>query len=164
MSASEVIALVAVVLSPVSALAGVWLSARLSERGRHEAQQEHVRQEAMTGLGTFAALAVDANPTLVATGQLKEYGSPRDAVKGLYERWLTAREPLMLLWVSHPSAEVRDLAFSTQAQLEMVLRRTEETLERPAELPRASYDRALADMTALGQLISPKPVGRGNTG
>ncbi|MET8681724.1 hypothetical protein ABZW18_30110 [Streptomyces sp. NPDC004647] len=135
------------------------MSARLSERGRLSAQREHARKEALTGLGTFAALVVDANPALIATGELREYGSPSEAVTGLYERWLTAREPLMLLWVSHPSPEVRDLAFSVQAQLELVLRRTAKALERQAELPGASYNKVLVDMTALGQSLSPRALG-----
>jgi hypothetical protein len=155
-SPPNLIALIAVVVSPASALAGVWLSARLSRRARLDEQQDHARQEALAGLGAFAALAVDANPQLVLAGQLREYASPAEAASGLHTRWLTAREPLMIVWMSHPSPQVRELAFTVQANLEMVLRITEKAAARDAASMSpltSAYDQLLKDMEALGRLL-----------
>jgi hypothetical protein len=153
MSQANLIALVAVIISPAAALAGVWLTARLSRQARSEEQQDRARQDALAGLSSFAALVVDANPDLVLRNQLREYSSPQEAVSGLYQRWLAAREPLILLWVSHPSERVRELAFSVQAELEMLLR----VMERGdgTGLLQDKYAKLGLMLLELGQSLSP---------
>jgi hypothetical protein len=160
MSQGNLIAFLAVIISPAAALAGVWLSARLSRQARIEEQQDRARQDALAGLSPFAALVVDANPDLVLHGQLREYSSPQEAVSGLYQRWLAAREPLILLWVSHPSDRVRELAFSVQAELEMLLRLMEHG--NHTGLSRDKYAELGSKVLELGQSLSPL-VGHGQT-
>lgn len=159
MSSSTLIALIAAVISPASALLGVWLAARLTRQARLDEQQDRARQEALAGLSPFAALTVDCNPELVMGGRLREYSSPAEAVSGLYQRWLAVREPLILLWVSHPSAQVRQLAFDVQAELELLLRVTEKAIRRdtaaPSSVLQSSYQKILDDMKALGRSLSP---------
>jgi hypothetical protein len=158
-TSSTLIALIAAVISPASALLGVWLAARLTRQARLDDQQDRARQEALAGLSPFAALAVDSNPDLVMGGQLREYTSPAEAVSGLYQRWLAIREPLILLWVSHPSAQVRQLAFDVQAELELLLRMTELEIRHDTRYPssalQSSYRKILVDMEALGRSLSP---------
>jgi hypothetical protein len=153
MSQANLIALIAVIISPAAALAGVWLSARLTRQARIEEQQDRARQDALAGLSPFAALVVDANPDLVLHGQLREYSSPQEAVPGLYQRWLAAREPLILLWVSHPSDRVRELAFSVQAELEMLLRLMEHGDH--TGLLQDKYAELGSKVLELGQSLSP---------
>jgi hypothetical protein len=157
-TSSTLIALIAAVISPAAALSGVWLTARLTRQARLDEQQDRARREALAGLSPFAALAVDANPDLVLNGELREYPSPAEAASGLYQRWLAVREPLILLWMSHPSAQVRELAFSVQAELEMVLRVTEKVIKHNSsggDALRDSYNKVLHDMATLGRSLSP---------
>lgn len=102
------------------------------------------------------AVYVDAEPTLIYTGSLREYTSPQDAIAGLYKRWLIVREPMLLLSVSHPSAEVQTLAFHGQAQLEMVLRLTDDAIKSKGSLDQARriYDECGEKLTRLGKLLS----------
>lgn len=62
---------------------------------------------------------LDAEPTLVATGSIRDYNSPEAAVAGPYARRVQVREPLVLLACAHPSEEVRRLALNAQARLEL---------------------------------------------
>jgi hypothetical protein len=151
MSPANLIALVSVITSPLAALAGVWLAARLSSKSRDEERQDRARKDAFAGLSPFAALVVDANPDLLLRNKLREYSSPEEAVSGLYRRWLVAREPLVLLWVSHPSERVRDLAFSVQAELELLLRQMEKHSDMNSL--RERYDETARKLTELGQSL-----------
>jgi hypothetical protein len=159
---STLIALTSVVISPASALSGIWLASRLTRQARLDDQGDRARQEALASLGPFAALVVDANPELVLKGELREYDSPAQAISGLYRRWLAVREPLILLWVSHPSPTVRALAFNVQAELEMVLRIAEKaTRDENAgtaslhAASRSAYDELGTKVATLGRLLSP---------
>jgi hypothetical protein len=102
------------------------------------------------------AVAVDAEPTLVVTGSLREYASPKDAIAGLYKRWDLAREPMVLLRVTYPLEEVRNLAFEVQAELEMVLRETDDVVKSQGSLDNALalYHTCLEKLGRLGGLIS----------
>jgi hypothetical protein len=81
MSQANLIALIAVIVSPAAALAGVWLTARLSRQARIEEQQGRAWQDALADISPFAALVVDAQPDLVLFNQLREYSSPRKAYR-----------------------------------------------------------------------------------
>jgi hypothetical protein len=159
---STLIALISAVISPASALSGIWLASRLTRQTRRDDQEDRARQEALASLGPFAALVVDANPALVLSGALREYDSPAEAISGLYRRWLSVREPLILLWVSHPSPLVRTLAFDVQAELEIVLRtaenatRDENTAAASSRVAlRSAYDGLATKVATLGRLLSP---------
>jgi hypothetical protein len=103
------------------------------------------------------SLLLDAAPSLVLNNELREYSNADAAIKGLYERWLGLREPLVLLSVTHPSHEVRDAAFVFQAEVEMSLRRTADAAKpgAPRRLADDAYHRAGIAATRLGQLLSP---------
>lgn len=154
---SDVVALVSVVVSPIAALIGVWMTSRLSEKARARDREDKAREEALRGLGEFIAVLVDGEPRLVAHGDLREYDSPGDAISGLYARWAAVRQPLMLLNVTHPSREVRRLAFQAQAQMEMVLRQTDDCLQGKSDLSpaRFSYDELQGVVRELAKKLSP---------
>ncbi|MBV8863062.1 MAG: hypothetical protein JO082_15240 [Mycobacterium sp.] len=159
MDGSQVVALASVIVSPAGALAGVWLTSSLTARQRRRDQQDKYRDNALHGLARFMSLAIDANPSMVLSGDLREYTSPEDAIAGLYERWKVAREPLVLLAYSHPSDEVRRLAFDVQAGLELVLRRTDDLIKSnpDAEMrlggPQTEYERFGDKARMLGALL-----------
>ncbi|WP_156771967.1 hypothetical protein [Mycobacterium sp. 1245805.9] len=170
MADGGIVSIVSVIVSPVAALLGAWVNSVATQRQHRLDQQDKYRDDALQGLARFMSLLLDANPSLVAAGDLREYGSPKDAITGLYERWKAAREPLVLLAFSHPSVEVRKLAFDLQAHLELVLRHTDDWLNcqrspeeglsfksRAQEL----YDRCARNGAALGRLLeSPKGTRR----
>lgn len=107
---------------------GAWLNSQLAGRQHGREQEDKYRDDALKGLAGFMSLVLDAQPDLILAGDLREYASPKDAIAGLYERWKQAREPMVLLAFSHPSGEVRNLAFKLQAELELVLRHTDDHL------------------------------------
>ena len=157
MTASEWIALVAVIVSPAAALAGAYLNSYLAARNRREESAERARDAALEDLGKMDALLVDASPKLVLANELREYRSPEEAVRGLYGRWLKLREPLFLLSLTHPSPDVRDAAFEFQAQVEISLRMTADAAKDPGrhEQADAAYQRASETANRLGKLLSP---------
>ena len=61
---------------------------------------------------------------------------------------------MVLLSISHPSAEVRRLAFAVQADLEMVLRVTDDAIQTEGELPGYEYRECLRELERLGELLS----------
>ncbi|MGZ4325854.1 MAG: hypothetical protein ACXVH3_26840 [Solirubrobacteraceae bacterium] len=103
------------------------------------------------------ALLLDAEPSLVVTNELREYSTPEAAVKGLIERWLSLREPLVLLWITHPVAEVRQAALMFQAEVELCLRHTADAAKSDGDITRAreSYAKAAERARELGKLLSP---------
>jgi hypothetical protein len=110
-TASDVVALVGIVVAPLAVLAGAWLNSYLARKERVETQAEALRREAAKALGPMLGILVDADPSLVANADLREYATPQDAIEGLYKRWARAREALLVLHFSHPSPKVRQLAF-----------------------------------------------------
>lgn len=157
MSAAEVTALVSLALSPIAALSGVWLTSHLAAQRVARDRNEQARGEAMAALGRFTAVAVDANPALIRANDLREFSTPDEAVAGLYERWGHVREPLMVLSISHPEADVRRLAFDVQAELELCLRQTSDAMssDEHTTAAEASYRAMLGHLQELAQLLSP---------
>jgi hypothetical protein len=153
---SDVVAVVALVVSPAAALAGVWLTARLTEKSRRAAQADAGRTEALAALARFMSVVVDAEPTLVYTGDLREYPSPTEAVKGLYVRWAAAREPMLLLSLTHPKEQIRQLCFQVQAEAQIVLRQVDDAIQASGDLDpaRRHYEKLTSDLSRLGQLLS----------
>lgn len=154
------IALVSVVVAPLSALAGAWVNATLAKRGKAEEADAVARRDALIGLGRMKALLIDSQPSLVLANDLREYETPTEAIEGLFRRWLEAREDLILLSVTHPSTEVRGLAFKVQAEVEFVLR----TLDRIVKSGKTADDheaaqqaflRASESTVRLGERLSP---------
>jgi hypothetical protein len=156
MDATQIITVVSLIVSPASALAAVWLTSNLATGQRRREQEDRARADALSALGHLAAVYADAMPSLVYNGDLREYTSPEDAIKGLYARWNKAREPMMVLNVSHPSAEVRDLAFGVQGELEVVLRLTDDAIKSQGSLDRAEhmYHQCGQKFMRLGGLLS----------
>lgn len=124
------IALVSVIVSPLAALGGAWLNSYLARRAKVEEHAETLRKETAQAVAPMFGILVDAQPSLVALGQLREHDSPKVAVEGLYRRWTVAREPLLVIHYGHPSEHVRRLAFSFQANVELSLRETAEIVGR----------------------------------
>jgi hypothetical protein len=163
MTSSDVVALVSLVVSPTAALAAVWLTSRLAAERTQRDQEDKARGDALTALGHFYALLMDAQPSLIINGDLREYESREEAVAGLYDRWRTSREPLMVLAVAHTSKEARELAFKVQAYLEHALRESDDVIKcKNDNEQRRSFRRAedawaesARDLDKLGQLLSP---------
>ena len=155
MDGAQILALTAVVVSPAAALVGVWLSSSLSARQRQREREDAARSEALASLAHFMALLVDAAPVLVVAGDLREYATPEEAIAGLYQRWGTAREGMVLLSVSHPSSEVRKLAFDLQARTEMSLRLTDGAIKSGSDPDSSAHHESLAMAGRLGELLSP---------
>jgi hypothetical protein len=109
-------------VSPLAALAGAWVSGRLAQKARAEEQVAKWRGEAAAALGPMVALLLDAEPSLVLNAQLHEYRDPQAAIDGLYERWLKAREPLLVVSFAQQSPELRNMGIRLQAEAEMLLR------------------------------------------
>ena len=149
------IALVAVVIGPISVLAGAWTNAHLARRSKLQDADAAARREALDALGRMKALLADAVPDLVLGDGLLEYEGPEQAVQGLYQRWLTAREPLVLLSVTHPSEDVRHLAFRLQAEVEMALRAMHKTLGGDRADATEWWNKATDSAAALGKLLTP---------
>jgi hypothetical protein len=161
---SETVSIVSVIVSPIAALMGAWLNSHLAQRQRRRDQQDTYRDNALQGLARFMSLALDANPSLILKGDLREYPTPIDAINGLYERWKSAREPLVLLTFSHPSRQVRSLAFNLQAKLEMVLRNTDDVLKSKSassDSLQEAYDKCVKDGVELGRLVETSAGSRG---
>jgi hypothetical protein len=158
-NSSDVIALVSVVVSPASALIAVWLTQRATAEQKAAERAATGRAEALNGLARFASVAIDADPRLVANGDLREYASPDAAISGLYARWVAAREALVLLRFSHPSQEVQDLAQDAQAELEIALRKTEDAIKNHGDLSaaRKAWQGCLDKLGRLGPLLSGQP-------
>lgn len=156
MSNSELIALVSVIVSPVSVLVAVWLTSRLAARQKAEEAARAMRAAALEGFSRFASLVLDSHPELVVTGSIREYSSPEAAVAGLYTRWLSVREPLVLLGFAHPSESVRRLALRVQALLELSLRQTEDAVRADGDVSgaRRTYDKCDEASFRLGQLLA----------
>jgi hypothetical protein len=153
---SETVSIVSVIVSPIAALMGAWLNSHLAQRQRRRDQQDTYRENALQGLASFMSLVLDANPSLILNGDLREYPTPIDAINGLYERWKSAREPLVLLTFSHPSERVRRLAFTLQAELEMVLRNTDDVLKSksaPSGSLQEGSNKCVKDGNELGRLL-----------
>jgi hypothetical protein len=157
MDAAVVIALVTVVVSPASALVAVWLTSRLGAEKDRRAQQNTFRTEALSAVSSFMGLVVDSAPGMVTRGDLREYASPQEAVSGLYERWKVAREPMVLLSLSHPSDAVRTLAFRVQEYEELVLRNIDSAVKagRTMNDPDRQHQEVIADIAALGRYFLP---------
>jgi len=155
-TSSDLIALVSVVVSPTSVLVAVWLTSLFAARQKSADAAEATRAEALAGFAHFAALGLDAEPTLVASGSIREYSSPEGAVAGLCARWVAAREPLVQLGFAHPSKQVRGLALSVQALLELTLRQTEDAIKTNGDLStaRITYGTCIQDLGRLGQLLT----------
>jgi hypothetical protein len=154
------IALAGVVIAPLAALGGAWVNSYLAGKAKAADKAEATRKEWAAVLGPMLGILADAEPSLVANAQLREYKTPQDAVAGLYDRWLRAREPLLVMHYSHPSERVRTLAFDVQAKAEMSLRTTAVVVdakpdEAPATTPEArdAYTRATDVAYELGQEI-----------
>ena len=157
MKSSDWIALVAVFVAPVAALAGAYVNSLLAARNRQTESAERALADALEGVARMRTLLLDAVPSLIIANDLREYSSPDEAVRGLYSRWLTLREPLVLLSLTHPSEEVRDMALEFQAEVEMSLRMTADATKPgvggdPAD---EAYRRACNTAGRLGQLLSP---------
>ena len=154
------IALVAVMVAPLSALAGAWVNATLAKRGKAEEADAAARRDALIGLGRMKALLIDSQPSLVLANDLREYANPNEAVDGLFRRWLEAREALILLSVTHPNMQVRELAFRVQADVEFVLRTLDKIIKR-GETADAdgtaehAFLQASESTVRLGELLSP---------
>jgi hypothetical protein len=164
---SETVSIVSVIVSPVAALMGSWVNSRLAQRQRRRDQQDTYRDNALQGLASFMSLVLDANPSLVLRGDLREYPTASAAIKGLYARWKKAREPLVLLAFSHPSDQVRTLAFQLQAGLEMVLRSTDDVLRSespPSDSLQEDYDECVNEGAELGRLVEASNDGRTSVG
>jgi len=129
MDGAQLVAIVSVIVSPVTALVAVWLTANLSWRQRQRDQAAHERSAALESIGQYTALLMDATPKLVLNNDLREYETPEAAIIGLYARWDQVRRPFMTLSASHPSKEVRHLALELIVQLEQVLRRTDTVIK-----------------------------------
>jgi hypothetical protein len=161
---SETVSIVSVIVSPIAALVGAWLNSHLAQRQRRRDQQDTYRENALQGLASFMSLVLDANPSLILNGDLREYPTPIDAINGLYERWKSAREPLVLLTFSHPSDQVRKLAFTLQAELEMVLRNTDDALKSKSASSgslQEAYIKCFNDGDVLGRLLETSAGSRG---
>jgi hypothetical protein len=154
--ASDWIALAAVLVAPAAALAGAALNAYLGRRAREVERAEQAREDALAALGHMKAVLADLSPTLILNNELREYADPKAAIDGLYKRWLNAREPLILLSTTHPSAEVRDSAFDLQAQVEASLRMTAKAVDGGSQDGLEEWwGSAGASALRLGQLLSP---------
>jgi len=81
--ARDWIALVAVIVAPLAALAGALVNSRLSERARKADVAERGQQDALVALGHMRCLLLDGEPTLVVTGNLREFKDPREAIEDL---------------------------------------------------------------------------------
>ena len=159
MQPSEWIALVAVVVGPAAALAGVWVQTRLAERTQDRVREATAQADALTAVARMQALILDAQPTLILNNELGEYSSPEDAIAGLYERWLTLREPLVLLAITHPQRDVRMAALDLQASVEMLLRDARLSVHGNDARRVVEYDDVLDAGVRLGQLLSPFEAG-----
>jgi hypothetical protein len=105
---------------------------------------------------------VDAEPNLVAYGELHEFDSPTAAVDGPYARRGRAREPLLVISYGHPDEHVRDLSFKLQAETELVPRSLDKAFGTrgtvDAEFPesaRAAHGFAGKTAEELGRLLHP---------
>ena len=125
----DFIALVSVLASPLAALGGAWLNSYLARKEKSVEKAETARKDAAAALGPMLGIIADAEPSLIANAELREYDTPQDAIDGLYARWLRAREPLLVMHYSHRSEKVRKLAFDAQAMTEMSLRKTAQSIE-----------------------------------
>jgi hypothetical protein len=102
------------------------------------------------------AVLADSDPNLILNNELREYRDPMAAVDGLYQRWLAAREPLILLSSTHPSPEVRESAFELQASVEASLRMTAKAIDGGSTDSLTEWWRSAgATALRLGQLLSP---------
>ena len=150
MTAGELMTLVGVIVAPLAALAGVWLEKRLSSHERALRQEDFDRRASANAVGPMLSVLVDADCDLVTNSRLYEYATAKEAIRGLYVRWAKAREPLLILHVSHRSAEVRELAMSLQVEVEILLR----------AISTAVYDKApevqLPSPTDFTKLPSPR--------
>jgi hypothetical protein len=155
MNANNWIALVAILVAPTSALAGAWVNSFLAAKSKATETVKTAQADALIALGRMKTLLVDAQPSLILNNELREYAQPKDALAGLYKRWLEAREPLVLMSVTHPSPEVRDKAFALQAQAEMALRTVNQVLDGLQLDPMANWRQAAQTAGELGQLLSP---------
>jgi hypothetical protein len=125
----DFIALVGVVIAPMAALGGAWLNSYLARKEKLAERAEAARKEWAAALGPMLGILADAEPSLVANAELREYETAQDAITGLYDRWLHARESLLVMHYSHPSERVRKLAFDLQAKTELSLRMTAQMVE-----------------------------------
>jgi hypothetical protein len=160
------IALTAVVIGPIAALAGAWVNHTLSQRSRLAEESARSRTAALESVGRMRTLLLDAEPSLVLSGELREFETPEQAVAALYRRWLSAREPLVLLSVTHPVERVQELALTLQAEAEILLRGLHDATrqisedsqykrrQEPDDL-RHRYAAAVHTSVALGALLSP---------
>lgn len=135
----------------MAVLAGAWLNAYLASRARAAEQLERRRADAAAAIGPMVSLLLDAEPTLVLSGELREYTDPQAAVKGLYDRWLRAREPLLVAF-AQPSPEVRDMGVQLQAEAEMLLRHLS---KGDMDGSREIYARALGHAGDFAKRLSP---------
>jgi hypothetical protein len=141
----------------LAALTGVWLTARLTARGRQAEAEREERKDALGAVAGLMSIVVDADPTLILAGDLREYDTPAEAIEGLYGRWRAAREPLVLLSLSYPSEEGRHLAFNAQAKLEIALRLTDDARKSPgADIThaRAALSECAESLQRLARTIS----------
>jgi hypothetical protein len=162
---ADYIALVSVLVAPLAALGGAWLNSYLSRRAKAEEHSETLRKENAQAIAPMFGILVDAEPSLIAGSQLREYDSPRAGVEGLHGRWTVAREPLLVMHYAHQSESVRRLAFAFQATVEWSLRKTSEWIESeggkpvhfpgksPREAAEAAHDEAQKMATDLARAI-----------
>ena len=160
MDATNWISLTAILVAPISVLAGAWMNSALTRRSKVEETERAALDAMLRALGEMKALLVDSTPSLVLNNELIEYENPKDAVAGLYSRWLKAREPFVLLAVTHPVEEVRNRAFAVQANAEWLLRILHGITEGKADpfhpdRAQKAFRTAWASANELGRLLSP---------
>jgi hypothetical protein len=158
--ASDWISLVAVIVAPLSVMAGAWLNSSLVRRTKATDDDRAALADALVALGRMKALLIDAQPNLVLNNDLREYESPNEAIAGLFQRWVEYREPFVLLSVTHPNEEVRDLAFTLQGDVELLLRMLDDTIKGakhsdPSRTNEEAFHRATDTTLRLGRLLSP---------
>jgi hypothetical protein len=96
----------------LGALGGVLLGQWLQRKDRREAADERRRDEAAAILAPIKALVSDADP--LRLGLFNPQQHLQESMPLLIEEWRSGREALLKLSLSHPSAQVRELAEQTQ--------------------------------------------------